>query len=178
MWPDISISVSWGFPGHTAVKNPPTNDRDLGSIPELGRCLGEGNGNPLQYSCLENPTDREAWWGPQSMGSQRVRHGWETGQAHIKACSLSWPAAELHGSWLTGQDWYAFSSRFATLSFFQSWFIIAWHIIAKDLILESIMVIPWSHAVLEIPLLSLCVLMEGTLSPEVTQRWVKKIGCL
>ena len=34
----------------------------LGSIPGLGRSSGEGNGNPLQYSCLENPMDREAWW--------------------------------------------------------------------------------------------------------------------
>ena len=37
------------------------NAGDLGSIPELGRSLGEGNGNPLQYSCLENPMDRGAW---------------------------------------------------------------------------------------------------------------------
>ena len=35
---------------------------DMGSIPELGRCLGGGNGNPLQYSCLENLMDRGAWW--------------------------------------------------------------------------------------------------------------------
>ena len=35
--------------------------RDMGAIPELGRCPGEGNENPLQYSCLENPTDRGAW---------------------------------------------------------------------------------------------------------------------
>ena len=38
-------------------------------------CIGEGNGNPLQCSCLENPRDRGAWWGP-SMGSHRVRHDW------------------------------------------------------------------------------------------------------
>ena len=46
------------------VKNLPANAgelRDTGSIPELGRCPGEDNGNPLQYSCLENPMDREAW---------------------------------------------------------------------------------------------------------------------
>ena len=35
---------------------------DMGSIPELGRCLGVGNGNPLQYSCLENLMDRGVWW--------------------------------------------------------------------------------------------------------------------
>ena len=38
------------------------NAGDLGSIPELGRSPGEGNGNPLQYSCLENPIDGGAWW--------------------------------------------------------------------------------------------------------------------
>ena len=45
--------------------NPPASAgdlRDTGSIPRLGRSPGEGNGSPLQYSCLENPMDREAWW--------------------------------------------------------------------------------------------------------------------
>ena len=47
------------------VKNPPANAgdaRDAGSIPGLERSPAVGNGNPLQYSCLENPRDREAWW--------------------------------------------------------------------------------------------------------------------
>ena len=44
------------------VKASSCNAGDLGLIPGLGRCTGEGNGNPLQYSCLENPMDREAWW--------------------------------------------------------------------------------------------------------------------
>ena len=46
------------------VKNPPANAgdvRDAGSIPGSGRTPGEGHGNPLQYSCLENPVDRGAW---------------------------------------------------------------------------------------------------------------------
>ena len=47
------------------------NTGDSGSIPGSGRSPREGNGNPLQYSCLENPMDREAWW-LQSMGSQRI----------------------------------------------------------------------------------------------------------
>ena len=50
-----------GFPGVSVVKNLPVNAGDLGLIPGLGRSPGEGNGNPLQYSCLENPTDRGAW---------------------------------------------------------------------------------------------------------------------
>ena len=44
------------------VKNQPTNEGDEDSIPGLGRSLAEGNGNPLQYSCLENSMDRGAWW--------------------------------------------------------------------------------------------------------------------
>ena len=43
------------------VKNPPANSGDAESIPGLGRSPGEGNGNPLQYSCLENSMDRGAW---------------------------------------------------------------------------------------------------------------------
>ena len=49
-----------GPPGGLAVKNPPANAEDTGSIPRWGRSPGEGNGNPLQYSCLENPMDRGA----------------------------------------------------------------------------------------------------------------------
>ena len=50
-----------GFPGGPAGKESTCNVGDLGSIPELGRSLGGGHGNPLQYSCLENPMDRAAW---------------------------------------------------------------------------------------------------------------------
>ena len=50
-----------GFPRGSVVKNPPVNTGDESSIPESGRYPGEGNGNPLQYSCLENPRDRGAW---------------------------------------------------------------------------------------------------------------------
>ena len=56
------------------VKNLPASAGDTSSIPRLGRSPGEGNGNPLQYSCLENSMDREEPGGLQSMGSQRVGH--------------------------------------------------------------------------------------------------------
>ena len=49
------------FPGGSVVKNPPANAGDAGSLHGLGRPPGEENDNPLQYSCLENPMDREAW---------------------------------------------------------------------------------------------------------------------
>ena len=51
-----------GFPGGSEVKVPACNLGNLGSIPGSGRFPGEGNVNPLQYSCLENPMDRGAWW--------------------------------------------------------------------------------------------------------------------
>ena len=54
-----------GFPGGSVVKNLPTNAEDTGdtgSIPGLGRTPGGGNGNPFQYSCLENLMDRGVWW--------------------------------------------------------------------------------------------------------------------
>ena len=68
----------WGFPGGSAVKNLPANAGDagdLGLIPGSGRSPGGGHGNPLQYSCLENPMDRGAWWAAVHSG-QRVRHDW------------------------------------------------------------------------------------------------------
>ena len=54
-----------GFPDGTVVKNLSANAgdaRNLGLIPGLGISPGEGNGNPLQYSCLKSPVDRGAWW--------------------------------------------------------------------------------------------------------------------
>ena len=50
-----------GLPGGSAVKNPPANVGDVGSIPRLGRAPGDGNGNSFQYSCLGNLMDRGAW---------------------------------------------------------------------------------------------------------------------
>ena len=55
----------WDFSGSSEVKNLPAMQEmqgDTSSIPGLGRSPGEGNGNLLQYSCLENPMDRGAWW--------------------------------------------------------------------------------------------------------------------
>ena len=64
-----------GFPGGTVVKSPPVDAEDSGDavlIPGSGRPPGEGHGNPLQYFCLENPTEEPGEL--QSMRSQRVRH--------------------------------------------------------------------------------------------------------
>ena len=59
--------ISRSFPGGAVVKKPPANAGDAGdagSIAGSGRSPGVGNGNSLQYSCLENPVDRGAWWAP------------------------------------------------------------------------------------------------------------------
>ena len=90
------------------VKNLPATAgdvRDVGLIPGLGRSPGGGDGNPLQYSCLENPMDRGAWQAT-SIGSQRVGHYWsdlaciqelnllfnlgENWQLHNDGCSNPW----------------------------------------------------------------------------------------
>ena len=63
------LSVLEGFPSGLVVKNPPANagdTRDSSLIPESGRSSGEGNGNPLQDSCLENSMNRGAWWATYS----------------------------------------------------------------------------------------------------------------
>ena len=56
--------VICGLPGGSVVKNPSANAGDVSSVPKLERSPGEGNGNPLQYSCLENTMDRGTWRAP------------------------------------------------------------------------------------------------------------------
>ena len=57
-----SLTSIMGFPGGSEGKVSACNAGDLGLIPGSGRSPGEGNGNPLQYSCLENPMDGRVWW--------------------------------------------------------------------------------------------------------------------
>ena len=58
----VVLPTNKGFPGGPAVMNLPANAGHTGSIPGSGRSPGEGNGYPLQYSCLGDPMDRGAWW--------------------------------------------------------------------------------------------------------------------
>ena len=67
------LCCSLGFPSDSDSIESSCNVGDLGSIPGLGRASGGGHGNPLQYSCLENPRRQEPG-GPQSIGLQRVGH--------------------------------------------------------------------------------------------------------
>ena len=62
---NLKVELLRDFPGDLVVKNPPANSgnvTDTDSIHGSGRSPGEGNGSPFQYSCLENPMDRGAWW--------------------------------------------------------------------------------------------------------------------
>ena len=68
----ILYSENRGFPNGSVVKNPPANIGDTDSMPGLGRSPGEGNGNPLQYCCLEIPWMKEPGR-LQSVGLQRIR---------------------------------------------------------------------------------------------------------
>ena len=72
-----------GFPGGSVVKNPPANVGDTGSVPGSGRSPGGGHSNPLQYSCLENPMDRGAWWATvhEVTESQTQMSDWAQAQA-------------------------------------------------------------------------------------------------
>ena len=62
------------FPGGSEVKVCARNAGGLGSVPGLGTSPGEGNGNPLQYSCLENPMDGGAWWATVHRVAKSQRH--------------------------------------------------------------------------------------------------------
>ena len=72
-WTELNWTDVLGFPGGSVVKNPLANAGDAGSILGSGRSPGEGNGTPLQYSCLENPLDREVWWAIIHGNTKRVR---------------------------------------------------------------------------------------------------------
>ena len=60
-WFDMTLLSHWGFPGDSESKESACSAGNPGSIPGLGKSPGEGNGNPLQCSCLDSPMDRGAW---------------------------------------------------------------------------------------------------------------------
>ena len=66
--------------GASSVKKSPANAGDTGSISGLGRSPEEGNGNPLQYSCLGNPMDRGVWWATVHGVAKDIRHNLVTKQ--------------------------------------------------------------------------------------------------
>ena len=97
-------------PGGSVVKNSPTNAAgDMGLIPGSGRFPGVGNGNPLQYSCLENSMDREAWWATvyevaksqTQLSTHACTHGYHRGL--IFRVMLCFPPEDSGGSFRTGE---------------------------------------------------------------------------
>ena len=93
----LPTPVFLGFPGGSAGKEPTCNARDLGSTPGLGRSPGGGLGNPVQYSCLENPQGQRSLAG--SKRSQRVRHDWAMKHI-ITAGHKDRPDSNTVSSWL------------------------------------------------------------------------------
>ena len=86
----LHTCVYRGFPGGSVVKNPPANAGDVDSIPGSGRPPGAGKGNPLQYSCLGNPTDQRSLAGCSPWG-QRVRHNGPAEHKPVCVCVFtSW----------------------------------------------------------------------------------------
>ena len=81
-WFSQQLRGPWIFPGGSDGKVSAYNAGDLGSIPGSGRSPGEGNGNPLQYSCLENPMDGGTWLGYSPWYCRRVGRDWATEQQH------------------------------------------------------------------------------------------------
>ena len=93
-----------GFPGGSVVKNLPANTGDTDLIPGSGRSPGGRNGNPLQYSCLENPIDRGAWWATVHgvTKSQTWLRNWTTKTIISKlrkwftTLQVNWPVKKFH----------------------------------------------------------------------------------
>ena len=72
-------NVKWFTPGGSVVRNMPTDEGDAGLIPGLERSPGEGNGSPLQNSCLGDPLYRGSWWAAESETTEQVsRHALPT----------------------------------------------------------------------------------------------------
>ena len=89
VWRCVDLSFQLGFPGGSAIKNPPANAGDVGLILGSGISPGEGNGNPLQYSCLEKPMDGGAWLA--------MVHGVTKGQMRLSVHTLSvCPSIHVH----------------------------------------------------------------------------------
>ena len=89
----------YGFPGGSTVKNLPASSGDTGdghSVPASGRSPGGSNGNPLQYSCLENPTDRGAW--------QATIHGVAKSQTQLSTYALECRSQSNSKSSCSSQD--------------------------------------------------------------------------
>ena len=88
----MGSEIPQGFPGGSLIKNLPANAGESDSIPGSGWSPGRGHGNPLQYSCLGNPMDREAWWA--------TVHGVAESQIQLSTRAKNWDPAFLNSFWV------------------------------------------------------------------------------
>ena len=109
-WFMVLVNINtWTFFGGSDGKEFACNAEDLGSIPGLGRFRGVGNGNSLQNSCLENPTDREAWW--------VIVHGVAKSQTRLSDYAINHQAKDIvtqpctRGHWNLGSKWKWLSNK-------------------------------------------------------------------
>ena len=113
------------------LKDPPTDAgdvRDAGSIPGSERSPGEGNGNPLQYSCLENPMDRGAWWA--TVHGVTKRHHWsDLAHTHVTDYIFTWFLVNLYS--LSSHQKAYFIRGTLLHSLFYIWFFIRWQVQSK-----------------------------------------------
>ena len=133
------LYISWGFPGGSEVKVSACNTGDLGLIPGLGRSPGEENGNSLQYSCLENSTDRGVWWATthgvtkDSDTTEWLTHtqGWRGPSDHSRSLNLPYTQSPAQRSFplfssqllLLTQQVNSFSTGISSFYHFGSWLI-------------------------------------------------------
>ena len=107
-----------GFPGGALVKNPPASVGDAGLIPGSGRSPKEGNGNPLQYSCLVKSMDREAWRSIVDGGHKRIGHHLTTKQQQQMLDALLFSCSFMSDSLTT---WTAACQASMTFTISLSW---------------------------------------------------------
>ena len=134
-----SVSL-WGIPHSSVGQESACNAGDSGSIPGSETSTGEGNGNPLQYSCLENPMDRGAWWATVR-GIARVRHDLDTAEwlnhrQHRQFVSTSL----LPGTTRRSGSGYVFPTTSTELTISEApWFLFSWeHLVEIKVLLLSV----------------------------------------
>ena len=136
MFPHVGGNM--GFPGFLGFlcssmgKESACNAGDLGSIPRSGRSSGERNGTSLQYSCLENPMNRGAWWATVH-GVTRVRHDLVTKPPQsLKGCTRENPWSLQMAGFRTWRfvviTWIIYEKDFKRIIFWVNWIIALWNI--------------------------------------------------
>ena len=131
----------WGFPGGSVVKNLSANTGntgDVGVIPGSGRSPGEGNGSPLQYSCLENPMDRGAW----CSAVHGVTESWT--RLNIHACCLPYLVML---AFCYGEVVFLYLHLFTCLFTYLLFYLFVWLVLvaARGIFVMSLVIFHWGN---------------------------------